>query len=48
METKLFPSGLFGQINAQLGMLNIYPKYEGTSEPTWNNTGFGLSVGYRF
>jgi hypothetical protein len=43
------PSGLFGQINAQLGMLKINPKYSGTtSKAIEKNTGFGISVGYRF
>jgi hypothetical protein len=42
------PSGLFGQINAQLGMLKINPKYTGSSKAIEKNTGFGISVGYRF
>lgn len=43
-------SGLFATLNAQLGMLNIYPEYEAfeDSEISMKNTGFGLSLGYRF
>ncbi|RYG47970.1 MAG: PorT family protein [Chitinophagaceae bacterium] len=38
------------QLNAQLGMVKINPKIEGVSsdESSWKNTGFGVSVGYRF
>lgn len=37
------------QLNAQLGLINIYPKYTGIEDtPSWKNTGFGLSLGYRF
>lgn len=37
------------QLNAQLGLINIYPDYAADeNDPTWKNTGFGLSVGYRF
>lgn len=37
------------QLNTQLGMVNISPKYAGFSDDTkWNHTGFGLSAGYRF
>jgi hypothetical protein len=37
------------QLNAQLGLINIYPDYAGEEDdPTWKNTGFGLSIGYRF
>ncbi|MBC8033873.1 MAG: PorT family protein [Chitinophagaceae bacterium] len=41
---------LFFQLNAQLGLTNIAPKIEGFDEDDYNikNTGFGLSVGYRF
>ena len=44
------PSGLFCQLNAQLGMLQVNPDYELLSEDKTSvkNTGFGLSVGYRF
>ncbi len=42
--------GLFMQLNAQLGLLKVNPEYEGSSsdEAAIKNTGFGLSVGYRF
>ncbi|MBN1791807.1 MAG: PorT family protein [Bacteroidales bacterium] len=37
------------QLNAQLGLLNLVPKYEGEkSDEIVKNTGFGFSVGYRF
>lgn len=37
------------QLNAQLGLINIFPKYADYEDtPTWKNTGFGLSLGYRF
>lgn len=37
------------QLNAQLGLINIYPDYAAEEDdPTWKNTGFGLSIGYRF
>jgi len=44
-------SGIFFQINSQLGIANIYPEDRrfpdgGTREV--KNTGFGLSLGYRF
>lgn len=43
-------NGLFIQLNAQLGMLNLKPKVNGLSDDkaTIKNTGFGLSLGYRF
>lgn len=43
-------SGPFIQLNAQLGMLNIRPddKRFPDSESTLKNTGFGVSLGYRF
>lgn len=42
--------GLFLQLNAQLGMLNIRPdSYLNTNDSsTLKNTGYGLSLGYRF
>ncbi len=42
--------GLFFQLNAQLGMLNINPEDNrfSTNEASIKNTGFGLSLGYRF
>lgn len=38
------------QLNAGLGLVNISPKVEGADigETSTKNTGFGLSVGYRF
>jgi hypothetical protein len=42
-------SKISAQLNAQLGLLNIYPKVDGTSDKTSvKNTGFGVSLGYRF
>jgi hypothetical protein len=45
-------SGLFAQLNAQLGMLKMNPEYEdeGSSDDkgSMKNTGFGVSLGYRF
>jgi hypothetical protein len=43
-------SGLFAQMNAQLGMLKINPEYKAlsTDESSIKNTGFGFSLGYRF
>jgi len=44
-----FANGLSFQLNTQLGLLNINPEYEGVNDKSkWNNTGFGLSLGYRF
>lgn len=45
--------GLFFQLNAQLGMININPKDNRTlkiysDKLSVKNTGFGLSLGYRF
>jgi hypothetical protein len=38
------------QLNAQLGMVKINPKITGISgdDSKWKNTGFGVSLGYRF
>lgn len=38
------------QLNAGLGLVNTYPKIEGmdTGKSSAKNTGFGVSVGYRF
>ncbi len=38
------------QVNAQLGLVNINPEFQGANndESRWRNTGFGVSVGYRF
>lgn len=43
-------SGIFAQVNAQLGMLNINPEYKilTNDKSAVKNTGFGLSLGYRF
>jgi opacity protein-like surface antigen len=43
-------AGLFFQLNAQLGLININPEYTGipADKTAWKNTGFGLSAGYRF
>lgn len=46
----MFTQNLSAQLNAQLGLVNISPKIEGGLEgdQTVKNTGFGLSLGYRF
>jgi len=38
------------QLNAQLGLVNIHPEIGGTTsdDTRWKNTGFGVSLGYRF
>ena len=43
-------SGLFFQLNTQMGLLNLVPKYEGISatDAVIKNTGFGLSLGFVF
>ena len=43
-------SKLSAQLNAQLGMIKINPKITGISgdDTKWKNTGFGVSLGYRF
>lgn len=42
-------SGLFLQLDTQFGMLNIYADDNSTNDQsTAKNTGFGLSLGYRF
>ncbi|WEK35775.1 MAG: porin family protein [Candidatus Pseudobacter hemicellulosilyticus] len=45
-----FSNKLSLQLNAQLGMLNIAPDIEGVPDNDYKikNTGFGVSVGYRF
>jgi hypothetical protein len=42
--------GIFLQLNTQIGMLNIKPEDNRfpSDETAWKNTGFGLSLGYRF
>ncbi len=45
------PSGLFLQLNTQLGLLDINPednRITGDNESTLKNTGYGLSLGFRF
>ncbi len=43
-------SGIFFQLNTQFGMLNISPenKWFSNDKSVIKNTGFGLSLGYRF
>jgi hypothetical protein len=44
-----FTNKLSLQVNAQVGLMNIYPQFNGVQGPaTLKNNGFGLSVGYRF
>jgi hypothetical protein len=45
-----FPFKLAVQFNAQLGLMNLWPEYEGVDndKSVYKNTGFGLSFGYRF
>jgi hypothetical protein len=45
-----FGMGAFIQLNAQLGLLKINPEYTWLSDDqtAYMNTGFGLSLGYRF
>lgn len=42
--------GFSAQLNAQLGLLDIMPDYKGfdKKDATMKNTGFGISLGYRF
>ncbi len=42
--------GVFLQLNAQLGLLKINPEYawESDSKASYKNTGYGISIGYRF
>jgi len=44
------PMGVFLQLNAQLGMLKINPvhTWDDGDETSYKNTGYGLSIGYRF
>jgi len=44
------PMSLFFTLNTQLGLINLSPDYEGetSSKVSIKNTGFGISVGYRF
>ena len=45
-----FANKLSLQLNAQLGLININPKIEGVDDDpsSSKNTGFGVSLGYRF
>ncbi len=45
-----FSMGAFVQLNAQLGLLKINPEYLWISddETAYKNTGYGISIGYRF
>jgi len=45
-----FGMGAFIQLNAQLGLLKINPEYSwiNDDERAYMNTGYGLSLGYRF
>jgi len=45
-----FSNRISAQLNAQLGLAKINPEYEYLSndKSSWKNTGFGVSVGYRF
>ncbi len=45
-----FGMGAFVQLNAQLGLLKINPEYSWVSDDQreYRNTGYGLSLGYRF
>lgn len=42
--------GFSAQLNAQLGLLEMMPEYAGIDmkKATQKNTGFGISIGYRF
>ena len=40
--------GLYLQLNAQMGLMKINPDILLPDARSWRNTGFGLSVGYRF
>jgi len=45
-----FSVGFFLQLNAQLGLLKINPEYGWVTDnkASYKNTGFGISIGYRF
>jgi len=45
-----FAMGAFVQLNAQLGLLKINPEYSWISddETAYRNTGYGISLGFRF
>jgi len=42
--------GVFLQLNAQLGLMKINPEYSWVTDDkrSYKNTGYGLSIGYRF
>jgi hypothetical protein len=43
-----FSNNLSFQLNAGLGLINMYNRPSGDSETSLKNTGFGVSLGYRF
>jgi len=43
-----FSNNFSFQLNAGLGLINMYNRPQGDSESSLKNTGFGLSLGYRF
>ncbi|MFN2457501.1 MAG: outer membrane beta-barrel protein [Chitinophagaceae bacterium] len=45
-----FANNLSFQLNTQLGMINIRPENDQnrSDKSKWKNTGFGVSLGYRF
>ena len=43
-----FSNNLSFQLNAGLGLINMYNRPTGDSETSLKNTGFGVSLGYRF
>jgi hypothetical protein len=43
-----FSNNLSVQLNAGLGLINMYNRPSGDDETSLKNTGFGLSLGYRF
>jgi hypothetical protein len=43
-----FANKLSFQLNAQLGLVNINPEISGSDKTKYRNTGFGVSLGYRF
>lgn len=43
-----FANKLSFQLNAQLGLVNINPEFSANDDTKLRNTGFGVSLGYRF
>src|SRR4030095_26237 len=43
-----FSNNLSFQLNAGLGLINMYNRQDGDSKSSVKNTGFGVSLGYRF